>query len=218
MALMPVCSGSFTGWRSTTPGAMRFDRARLAGGDGAFAVDGLAQRVHHAADHGLAHRHGHDAAGAADLVAFLDFLIFAQQHRAHLVFFQVQGDAGDAVRELDQLAGHDVFQAVNARDAVAHRNHRSGFGNIDSFFVILNFLAQQARDFISLDLSHKSISSPIWPPYSEALFRKLPGQFSPQLPQFAADRPVVHRGTDARDHPAEQRRIDVKSQTHALAR
>ena len=30
MALMPVCSGSLTGWRSATPGAMRFDRPACA--------------------------------------------------------------------------------------------------------------------------------------------------------------------------------------------
>ena len=128
---------------------------------GPFAVDGLAQRVHHAADHRFAHRHGHDLAGAADFVAFLDLLIFAQQHGSHLVFFQVERDAGDAVRKLHHLARHHVLQAVNTGDAVAHRDHRSGFGNIDRLFVVLNFAAQHARDFISLDLSHKSISSPI---------------------------------------------------------
>ena len=56
MALMPVCSGSRTGWRSTTPGAMRSIGVERLGGDRALAVDRLAQRVDHAADHGLAHR------------------------------------------------------------------------------------------------------------------------------------------------------------------
>ena len=91
-----------------------------------------------------------------DLVAFLDFRVFAQQHRAHLVFFQVHGDAGNAVRELDQLAGHDLFQAVNARDAVAHRDHRADFGDIDRAFVILDLLAQNAGDFVRSNLSHNS--------------------------------------------------------------
>ena len=30
----------------------------------------------------------------------------------------------NAVRELDQLAGHDVLEAVNARDAVADADYR----------------------------------------------------------------------------------------------
>ena len=74
MALMPVCSGSRTGWRSTTPGAMTSMGAELRGGDRALAVDGLAEGVDHAADHGVAHGDRHDPAGALDLVAFLDEL------------------------------------------------------------------------------------------------------------------------------------------------
>ena len=85
----------------------------------------------------------------------LMFGVIAQQHRADLVFFQVQGDAGNAALELDQFAGHDVFQAVNARDAVAHRNHRAGLGDVDRALVIFNLLAQHARDFIRPNLSHK---------------------------------------------------------------
>ena len=63
---------------------------------------------------------------------------------------------GDAALELDQLAGHDVFQAVDARDTVAHRNHRAGFGDVDRLLVVLDLLAQQARDFICPNLSHNS--------------------------------------------------------------
>ena len=47
----------------------------------------------------FAHRHGHDAAGAAYFVAFFDVLVFAQQHRADLIFFQVHRDAGNVVAE-----------------------------------------------------------------------------------------------------------------------
>ncbi len=138
---MPVCSGSFTERRSTTPGAIAFHRERFGGGDGTFAVDGLAESVHHPPNQRLTYRHGHDLARAADLVAFFDLLIFAEQHCSHLVFFQVQRDAGDAVRKLHHLARHYVFQAENARDAVADRNHRSGLGNIDRLFVVLNLTA-----------------------------------------------------------------------------
>ena len=101
------------------------DRVELRGLDRALAVDGLAERIDHAADQRFAHRHRHDAAGAADFVAFLDLRVIAEQHRAHLVFFQVHGDAGNVVRELDQLAGHDLFQAVDSGDAVAHRDDRA---------------------------------------------------------------------------------------------
>ena len=39
--------------------------------DGTLSVDGLAQRVDHAANHTLAHRHGNDLAGALDGTASL---------------------------------------------------------------------------------------------------------------------------------------------------
>src|ERR1035438_2109984 len=64
----------------------------------------LAETTNLMANQSLAHWHRHDAARAADLVAFLNFREIAQQHRAHLVFIQVHGDARDIVRELDQFA------------------------------------------------------------------------------------------------------------------
>ncbi len=99
MAFSPVAIGSFTGWRSMTPGARRSNRNELVGVDRALVVDGLAERIDHAADHGVAHGHAHDAAGALDLVALFDLGVLAHQHHADLVFFQVHGDAGNVVRE-----------------------------------------------------------------------------------------------------------------------
>ena len=62
MALMPVCSGSCTGWRSATPGAMDSTSRRSLVTIGALAVERIAQRIDHAADHGLAHRHAQQLA------------------------------------------------------------------------------------------------------------------------------------------------------------
>ena len=45
MALMPVCSGSCTGWRPMMPGAWTSRRRVLGAGDRALAVDRLAERV-----------------------------------------------------------------------------------------------------------------------------------------------------------------------------
>ena len=72
IALMPVWTGVFTGWRATTPGAMRSTGARLGRRDRALAVDRLAEGVDDAADQRVADGHLGDAAGPADLVAFLD--------------------------------------------------------------------------------------------------------------------------------------------------
>jgi hypothetical protein len=137
-------------------GRRALDSIELRGGDGALVVDRLAQRVDHAPDHGFADRHRHDAAGAAHLVAFLDFNGIAQQHGAHLILFQVHGDARDAMREFDQFPGHHFFQAVYAGDAVADRDHRSDFGDVDRAFVVFNLLAEKSCNFVRSNLSHKT--------------------------------------------------------------
>ena len=102
----------------------------------------------------LAHRHGHDLAGALDLIAFLDLGVVAQQHRADLVLVQVHRQTGHAVRELDQLAGHHLVQAMNARDAVAQRDDRADLVHLDPLLVVLNLLAKQLCYLIRPDLCH----------------------------------------------------------------
>ena len=74
-------------------GSQTLDGQRLRGGDGALVVDGLAQRVHHAANHGRAHGHGENLAGALDLLAFLQLGVVAQDDGAHLVFFEREREA-----------------------------------------------------------------------------------------------------------------------------
>src|SRR5262249_18241537 len=93
--------------------------------DRALVVDRLTQRVHHTANHYLDDWNRHDAAGTADLIPFLDFEVLAHQHRAYLVFLQVHGDSRDVMGELDQLAGHNFVQAMDARDTVADRDNGS---------------------------------------------------------------------------------------------
>ena len=65
IALIPVWSGSFTGWRSTTPGALNSSGRRLVGLDRRPAVERVAERVDDAADQRVADRDARDAAGAA---------------------------------------------------------------------------------------------------------------------------------------------------------
>ena len=50
---------------------------------------------------------------------------------ADLVFFQVHGDAGHAVRELEQFAGHDLVEAIDAGNAVAQGDDRADFVHSD---------------------------------------------------------------------------------------
>ena len=47
--------------------------------------------------------------------------VVAEQDRADLVLFEVHGEAGDTVRELEQLAVHHLIEAVKPRDSIAER-------------------------------------------------------------------------------------------------
>ena len=103
---------------TATTGASTLSEENASAKTGAQAeepqtLDGsLAAKRVNSADQRLTNRHGHDFTGAADFVAFFDLLIFAEQNGSHLVFFQVESDAGDAVRELHHLARHHVFKPV----------------------------------------------------------------------------------------------------------
>ncbi len=74
MAFSPVCSGSFTGWRSTTPGASRSMGENCFEAIGPLPSIGCPSAFTTRPEHLLADRHGDDAAGALDGVAFLDVL------------------------------------------------------------------------------------------------------------------------------------------------
>ena len=121
----PVCTGCDTDLRAITPGAtFSIDVGHLRV-DRALAVDRLAERVDHAADQLRADRHFENAAGALDGVAFGDVLVGAQHHRADRVALEVQREAERVARELEHLALHRVGQAVDAADAVGHRDDRA---------------------------------------------------------------------------------------------
>ena len=96
-----------------------FDRPRLGGLHWALAVEGAAQRVHHAAYQRVAHGHLHDAAGAANFAALFDRERVAHDDDADAVLFQVEREADDAALELHELVVGYAGQAVHARDAVA---------------------------------------------------------------------------------------------------
>src|SRR5262245_57034596 len=96
------------------------DRQKLFRRDRTFAVDRLAERVHDAAQHLVTDRYGDDAAGAFDLVAFLDFLVVAEEDRTDALLFEIERDAKHTVRELEHIAGHCAFDTMHARDPVAY--------------------------------------------------------------------------------------------------
>jgi hypothetical protein len=99
-------------------GRLQLQGTAAGGLDRATAVDGVAQRVDHAAEVAVADRHRQDLAGPADLLALLDPGVVTQDHDADLADVEVQRQAADTALELEQLVGHDRGQALDAGDAV----------------------------------------------------------------------------------------------------
>src|SRR5690606_18089756 len=99
-------------------GRLQLEGAAAHGLDLAEAVDRVADRVHDAAEVAVTDRHGEHLAGAADLLALLDAGELAEDDDADLAQLEVEREAEGAVLEADQLVGHDVREALDARDAV----------------------------------------------------------------------------------------------------
>ena len=92
-------------------------------------------------------------AGALDGVALGDVLPLAEQHRADVVGLEVQRQAGDAVGQLEQLEGHAVLEAMQARDAVGHRQHGADLGQLGAAAVeSLDAALQDACYLVWIDL------------------------------------------------------------------
>ena len=111
MALMPVCSGSFTGWRLDDARGLHLHAAGLGGGDGALAVERLAQGVDHPAEEGVADRHREDATGGLDHLLLLEAVDLAQDDGTDGLLVEVEGQAQRAVLELEDLV-HRGTRAV----------------------------------------------------------------------------------------------------------
>ena len=60
----------------------------------------------------------------------------------------------DVVRKLQHLAGHHFFQAVNARDAVTHRDDRAHLIHGQRLVVIGDLVAQNFCDLVRFDRCH----------------------------------------------------------------
>ena len=115
-----------------------------------------------------------------------------------------------AARELDQLAGHRVLEAVDARDAVADREHGAGLGDVDLAVVLLDLALEDVGDLAGLDV-HRTPIVPLarvarsW----RSCVRRLPSKTtSPTVRDHAADQRGIDRDLE----------LDVAAGARARAR
>src|SRR5262249_17125414 len=107
-----------------------------------LVIDRITERIDHTAEQALADRHVDDGPGAFDGLAFDDFAVFAEDHDADIVGFEVERHAADAVLKLDHLAGLHIVEAIDARDAVADRQHLADFRHFGFLAEILDLLLE----------------------------------------------------------------------------
>ena len=84
-------------------GRLDLEPAGLVGGNGALAVEWLAQSVDHPAQQGVAHPHRQDPPGRLDQLLLLEPGVVAQDDGADGVLVEVEGQAFGAVGELEDL-------------------------------------------------------------------------------------------------------------------
>ena len=98
IALMPVCSGSFTGWRTMMPGAgdstLRVVVALMSPMPSIGRPSASTTRPTSSGPTGTSSTRRR----AADLVAFLELEVVAEDDGADVVFFEVERERGDLVR------------------------------------------------------------------------------------------------------------------------
>ena len=119
-------------------GRLELERAALGRVDRPCAVERAAERVDHAAEHGVADGHAHDRAGAAHGLPLLHLLPLAEERDADVVLLEVERDPDDAVLELEPLERDAVLEAVDAGDAVADLQHRADLGQVGLDVVLLD--------------------------------------------------------------------------------
>ena len=118
IALMPVCIGSLTGWRCTTVGACSSRARRPSASIGPRPSIGLPSGSTTRPRKRVADGDREDLAGAAHRLALLDLANVAEEDDTDLADVEVQGEAEEAVLELQQLVGHRRVETLDARDAV----------------------------------------------------------------------------------------------------
>ena len=152
IALSPVWSGSFTGWRLDHARRLELERAALGRLDRPEPVERVAERVDDAAEQALADRDAHDLARAADRLALLHMLPLAEERGADVVLLEVERDADDAVLELEPLERDAVLEAVDAGDAVADLEDGADLGEVGLDVELLDPVLQDRGDLFGPEL------------------------------------------------------------------
>ncbi len=122
----------------------RLHRGRI---DRAFAVDGITQRINHAAQQLRAHRYFEDSAGAARGHAFAEAKVVAEDNHTDRITLEVQRHSVQAVAQVNHFAVLGIGQSVNTNDAVGHRHDGAFVLSLGLDVQAFNAAANNVADF-----------------------------------------------------------------------
>src|SRR5581483_4633935 len=131
---------------------LELERPVGVGLDRPLPVERVAERVDDTAEQPVADRHRHHLPGAADRLALLDVLPFAEERGTDVVLLEVERDADDAVLELEPLERYAVLEPVHARDAVTDLEHGADLGEVGLHVVLLDPLLEDRGDLFGAQL------------------------------------------------------------------
>ena len=137
-------------------GSLELNRTTMRGVDGTEAVNGLAEGVDDAAEHGVTSGDVHDAASRAALVTLPDGVDITKEDGAYSVLVEVLGETvhastGAAARELQEFASHGGTKASHAGDTVADLADHGRLLEIDHGSDGVELVAQGVHDFRRAD-------------------------------------------------------------------
>ena len=89
--------------------------------------------------------------GALDDIALVDGGVAAEAHDTDVVVLEVERHALHAGGELDHLAGLNLVQAVDARDAITHGEDATDFVDVQSGVVAGNALLEEGGELLRGD-------------------------------------------------------------------
>ena len=129
-----------------TPGALNSSGRRSVASIGTEPVERVAERIDDAAEQARPDRHAHDLAAAADRLALLHVLPFAEERDSDVVLLEVERDAGHAVLELEPLERDAILEAVDAGDAVTDLEDGADLGEVGLDVELLDPILEDRGD------------------------------------------------------------------------
>ena len=137
---------------------MELDRTHRFFLDGTLAVDGPAESIDDAAQHGFADRHLHDAARTLDLRALFDLGIAAENNGTDVVLLKVQDQTINIIAEIEQLASHCLLEAMDMGNTVTDFDNRSNIIDVKIYVVVLNLVFDDGCYFFRIHFHNFAVT------------------------------------------------------------